>query len=206
MPIPSGLVRATLSGTLGSSEVWATSFWLDGYEEAEIDAAAAATVIAGGGGPAWTTAVSAAMSSGDAITAFDMYYYAGGTSATRHSHAAVTGRVGTGASPHPKQIALAVSLRSANSSRSGRGRMFFPATGIPMATTGLVSGTAHTGIASTLRDFFNTLRAGTVTPVVVSQTQSIARPVVSVDVDTVPDTIRARRARIVGTRTSYAVT
>jgi hypothetical protein len=44
---------------------------------------------------------------------------------------------GTGTSTHPYQTSACVSLRSAQVGASGRGRLYFPATGVPLTSTTL---------------------------------------------------------------------
>lgn len=65
-----------------------------------------------------------------------------------------TATPGTGTSPHPFQTAIVSSLRGAAPGASGRGRLYWPATGIPLNATTLRPDSSAVGIFCTgVRDF-----------------------------------------------------
>jgi hypothetical protein len=56
---------------------------------------------------------------------------------------------GTGAAPHPPQCAMVFSLRTQTPGPSGRGRMYWPATGVAMSSSTLRGDSAVVGAALT---------------------------------------------------------
>lgn len=204
MGIPAGVTRVTLSGTLGTSEVWATSYYQTGSSAALTTDANAASQMAV---PLFNTAVAHIediLNNTDAITALDLYYYDGGTSAVAHGHASFN-RPGASVSSHPKQIALCMTLKSALATRSGRGRMFFPATGIALGSNGLATPTPVDQLVDAWGDWFNELHDGTAPAVVVSQLTTSTHEVTSVSADYVPDTQRRRRNKLRSARHTATV-
>ena len=96
----------------------------------------------------------------------------------------------------PSQVAVVASLRSADNSRSGRGRIYMPATGLSLAS-GQLSQSQCTNLAqawaSLFEGFLATGETGLPqTPSVASSKHDVSRPIVAVIVDSRPDIIRHR--------------
>lgn len=204
MGIPAGLTRLTLSGALSTGEIWASSWWETGRTPADCDDVAAAAIVGAASFTILSASARALMSTTDTLGALDLYHYTGGSGATTHGHATI-GSAGTGANNHPKQIAAVMTLRTALATRSGRGRMYFPATGVTVAGTGLMNAAAVDSLVDALRSVFTVHVAGGFPPVVLSQTTSSSQPIKTIDADYVPDTQRRRRNRLTSTRHSATV-
>jgi hypothetical protein len=205
MPIPSGLTKNVISGTLPGSEVWQTSYWQTGLTAAEADDAHMATLAANSTFIALMNAWKALCASGARATAIDRYYYAGGSGAAAHGHAALN--YGGTATPQagPNQVAVVTTLRTAVSSRAGRGRMYWPATGVAAdQTTGLLANGNIDILVDALAAWFTALTTGQ-PAVVVSQTQNTSHPITSVDADYRADTQRRRVNKIRSLRHSHVV-
>jgi hypothetical protein len=204
MGIPAGLTRVALSGKLGATEQWVSSFWATGHDASEASDSSAAAIIAASPFTGFRSQLAGLMSGDDSFEALDLYYYDGSGAAVAHGHA--TGHiVGTGGGNHPKQCSAVMTLRSSLSSRSGRGRMYLPATGVVVIAGGEMT---HGDIDNTvdfLAVWFGALAAGGFVPVVLSQKLSASNAVTRVDADYVPDTQRRRRNKLVTTRHSHAV-
>lgn len=143
----------------------------------------------------------------DSFTQLDSYYYAGGTAAAAHGQAPM---VFAGTAPfgiHPTQIAVVATLRTALNTRRGRGRIYLPATGVQMTGTYPLLATSTVNAMLDALALMLTARKldPLVAPVVVSQTGSITSPIISVDGDTIADTQRRRRNKLVTSRHVHAV-
>lgn len=205
MPIPSGVTKNVISGTLPGGEVWQTAYWQTGLTAAEADDAHMATLAANSTFIALMNAWKALCASGARATAIDRYYYAGGSGAAAHGHG-VLNYGGTAATQlSPNQVAVVTTLRTAVSSRAGRGRMYWPATGDPTdQTSGLLGSAAIDTLVDALAAWFTSLTTGQ-PAVVVSQTQNTSHPITSVDADYRADTQRRRVNRIRSLRHSHVV-
>lgn len=199
MSIPDGVLRYTLSGALSTTETFNTSWWMTGYTlgTAPDDSTLGAGVLAA----PWTTwfnSLKTLMGNSDSITGLDSYFYQGGV-AVRHGHASMA-IVGGSALQHPKQSCCVMTLRTALATRSGRGRMYLPATGAPMAGTGLMTSATIDAVVDATGAMFSAITDATIKVVVLSQKTGITTPVVAVDADYVPDTQRRRRNKLVSSR------
>lgn len=192
MAIPPGVTKYVVSGTMPSGEIWQTAWWRTGLAATDVTDAAAATVATGAPLTAVLNAWKAWNGTQVKATALDMYHYGSGTGADAHGHAslAVAGTQASNISPN--QVALVVTLRSATATRSGRGRQYWPATGMAISAA---DGLFPSGSVSTFLTALAALFLPPTSPqptVVVSQTRIATYPVVSIDADTRPDTQRRR--------------
>lgn len=204
MPIPTGVGKWVISGTLPGGEVWQTAYYDFGRTIADFSDSNVVSVAATANFTNLHQAAKVLMSTSSLITALDGYFYNGGTSAAAHGHAPLL-VTGTGASPHPAQISLVTTLRSANTTRRGRGRMYWPANGAAFTVaTDLFVSTAVDALVDALGIWFQTLAAGGVHAGVVSQTAGTFAQLTSVDADYVPDTQRRRANKLHSTRHSHA--
>lgn len=204
MGIPAGAGKWVISGTLPGGEVWQTAYWDTGRTIADFTDANVATVAATANFTAMLNAAKVLMSTDSQITALDGYFYNGGTNAAAHGHAALA-VAGTSAAPHPNQVAFVVTLRSAVTTRRGRGRMYWPATGMTVVSaTGLFSTVSTNALVDAIGVWFQTLAAGSIHACVVSQTAGSLQDLTSVDCDYVPDTQRRRTNKMHSTRHSHA--
>lgn len=109
---------------------------------------------------------------------------------------------GTGTSPHPAQSAVVCSLRTNRPGGSGRGRLYWPATGISLTgATGRVSTTTRAAFLAGMRTYLtavegalaSTLAGEAFSLAVYSPTLGILTPVTSLQAGDVVDTQRRRR-------------
>lgn len=117
---------------------------------------------------------------------------------------------GSGTTPHPPQTAIVASLRTSLPGRSGRGRLYLPMTGFPLQPNLQMLEAQATAIVTDLRtwlrDLANTATAAYPAPgpdhvlVVHSRKTNTAQDVISIQADTVLDTQRRRRDKLVGSR------
>lgn len=110
---------------------------------------------------------------------------------------------GTGDTPLPPQLAIAVSLQSATPGRTGRGRFFLPGVALGVASDLRMTAPNALAIATSTKTFLDSLEfalGGTTERVVVASAGSVSeglppanRQVTSIRVGRVYDTIRTRR-------------
>lgn len=106
---------------------------------------------------------------------------------------------------HTFQVSLVSSLRTTTAGASGRGRLYWPATGIPVTLTTLrpsaaFIGAVTTSVAAYLRSIANAAEvvlSGGVTPVVWSRKLNALFPVTTVQIGDVLDVQRRRRDNLV---------
>jgi len=201
MTIPDGLTKLTISGTLVSgAEVWACSLWLSGYDEPPGEDSFDPTTL--DGSPLWDAfieAVTARMGPTDHITAYDSYWYSGGAAAA-HVHVPVDHAGVGGGGQLPAQIATVLTLRTATNTRRGRGRIYLPTTAFEvMDTNHKFAATSLSTVTDALAAWMTGIAGtGTKHAVVVSQTAGLSHPITSVSADTIPDTQRRRRNKLIG--------
>lgn len=206
MAIPDGACRVVYSGNIaGGAEKWAFGLWFSPLG-AGFDFSGGEPSDAGYLG--FRAAFLPFLTASDAYTQIDSWIYHGGI-ATVHTNA-VFNHPGTagGSSVQAPQVALVLTLRTATATKSGRGRIYIPARAVTMVTaTGLANTTAINTLVDALATYFTNLNAFStpIIPAVVSQTQGVARPIVSVDADGVLDTQRRRRNKLTGPRHSHTV-
>jgi hypothetical protein len=111
-----------------------------------------------------------------------------------------TASAGTGATPHPFQSAIVSSLRTVTPGASGRGRLYWPATGVALqATTLRVLNTQVANILAAVKTYLSSIETAIevtlpgVSLVVWSRTKVTAYPVTSIQMGDVLDVQRRRR-------------
>lgn len=123
--------------------------------------------------------------------------------------------VGQGSVTHPVQTAIVLSLRTTDSSARGKGRLYWPATGFPLAPatlrfTATAVGDFLTGMNAYLagiRTALDGVSGLSLAPLAVwSRENASTRVVLSLRAGDVPDVQRRRRDSLVETYTSQAVT
>lgn len=208
MGIPDGVTKLTVSGTLaGGVERFAFSLYFTGYPGYP-----AAGYFDANGLNASTSWVAfrdkvLQLNRPDmVITAYDVYYYQGGVAVSHQT--AVVNHVGlTNGTAMPLQQACVMTLRSALSTRSGRGRIYLPATAAALTTaTYLFVATPVNQCVTALATWFTFIKSvSPLAAVVVSQTHGNTQPIVSVDANLVPDTQRRRANKLTSARFSANV-
>jgi len=210
--------KVTLFGNMGG-DIWNTGYWVD--VDASLTPPAQADL------DTWTTNVRTAWSTNFWTTTIRAmadpavnylgvrahYYPAGSSVSTRTSESLVPSpTLGTGTQIHPYEVATVVTLRTVNASRRGRGRMYLPLSGVPMATGGLYSSGSIGAVADAAKasiDASNALATvGSITStraVVASQADGLVLPVTRITMDTKPDSQRRRQNKLVATLTSRTI-
>lgn len=126
----------------------------------------------------------------------------------------VTPVAGSSATPHPFQTAIVLSLLTGQAGASGKGRLYFPATGIPLtAGTLRITSTAQGDFLTGMNSWLAQVRAqvrlvggwSAASLGVWSRTQASSRVVLTVRAGDVPDTQRRRRDSVSEGYTSAAV-
>lgn len=212
MPIPAGVCRCSLVGTVGGSEIFDTSFWVLGGTASLSDTQALADGIAGilTATNAMQNTLSVAMPDTTYTQVRCYAYTAAGTSATWVTEASVN-KTGTGTVPAALQVSIVVSLRTQFVGRSRRGRMYLPANGYGLGTDHQGS----SGFIATLAEEWATILGnvnainlpggGNPSVCVVSQTLNDTAVVNAVIVDSVPDVQRRRANKLAATTVAEAV-
>lgn len=213
-------LRYALSGTLGpagaATEIWATRFHMGGATDTvslPSDAVLAGDVAFI---QAWFSRGDSHISSVAALTNITVSHIgqngktptdAAGAFAQKKFPLTAPLKGGGGDGVLPFQIAAVLSLSTARSGPTGRGRMFVPTPNVPIATTGLVDAAYCQSMANSLTQLFtdlNSVPVGTSTPrgerVCVASGGSVKHavapanvPVTHVRCGRVLDTMRARR-------------
>ena len=115
-------------------------------------------------------------------------------------------KAGTNANgPLPPQCAVAVSLRTASATRSGRGRFYLPVYGTNEAVAGVLDSTAQTQTATAAQKALQSLVAAGFTPVIYHRGPKSTTAITTVDVGNVFDTQRRRRDKLIETRVSLTL-
>lgn len=199
VPYQSGTIKVAMSGALGNGARWSGGFQLMAAAAPTQDQVNVAAQLCAD----WAADVDGApamafLSPDSGIDTVAAYGYNGGTDASV-SFSETIGQPGTGAADAlPNQCAVCVSFRTANASRSGRGRIYWPATGVTL-TNGQLTGSQCTNLNNSFRTLLEAYAGmGTglpLTPVVASITHDISRPITRLVVDSRIDIIRHRAQR-----------
>jgi len=188
MARPANVQRIVFGFTLPSGEVASTGFWTTINANSGTAQEVANAVVASGSFPALVTGLKGIMNQGTAFATVTVYQYrTTDTAATDKGQAAVANGAGISSVNMPLTNCLVMSLRTANATRSGRGRMYFPATGLTPVATGLFVASDTTTVRAPLATFLSNRDV-----VVVSETRSATYPVIRVENDTRPDVMRSR--------------
>lgn len=202
------MINLRMSGTNAGGEEWTTGVWLGTLTPVAFSEAGLVNYEALVE-PHCTTlwnALRTYASTGTAWQSVSLYAYIGGSdTAAAVYHKEFTPIAGSAASgQHPDQVCLVCSLRSSSPTRQGRGRMYLPLTALPLtAGTSQVTSAATGAIAGAMQTFLNSLAGteydeqATLHPIVYSRSQSLARDIVSVVVNSVPDIQRRRANQLV---------
>lgn len=195
MPIPAGVSRAVIGGTVtDESEIFEFGFWLDEAPDNQDDADALAQDV-------WNSFILEAAPGLDPLikndsnfTSCKVYCYPdGGPSASLIGTATAAPEGGTGAGSLPLQACLVVTLLTGAAGRRNRGRMYLPANGTPLAANHEFGSGQVDAAVDGIHDWFAGLVAASHTPIVLSQVAGTHRPVTTVRGDSKVD-IQRRRA------------
>lgn len=201
MAIPDHATQIVISGTSESPEEWAFGFWctkaLTGIDrDSNLDALSEWVTFRG--------SLLSCMATDQAITKYTARLYIGGVLHSQDETA--VSHPGTSSGFLPLQCATVLTLRTADLSRSGRGRMYLPTCGASMSR-----GDSHTWQTTKVSDLVDKFAAFCTSQValspvsVVSRTHTVANVVNRIDADFVPDTQRRRRNQLATSRHSAAV-
>jgi hypothetical protein len=195
--IPAGYVKLVIHGSLAGGEIWETAIWGPAGSAVDQDSLQDYVNTAGDNFVSMLqSAVTALISADSAVLGIRGYLYTGGTTAANVAeYEGYTGSSGTGIGSLPDQCCLVSTLLTAAAGRRNRGRMYWPANGLSLASH-QATATIVNNLADAVADF-----AGTFDPqaVVVSQVAGSARPVTAIRVDTKIDIQRRRANKQVAT-------
>lgn len=215
MPIPANVIHVCFGGNMPGGEVWESGFWTAGATITSNDEANAYAEL-------WWDELSSEDTSGamyqfmqelaSTSTTFQYVkaycYPAGGTTAQyigTHAGSPIIGTANTGS---PNQVALVVTLRSAYAGRAHRGRMYLPATGSVVGVSGqLVAGVVNPVATDWGQCFsdWNAVSGNGIVSVVSRVGAGGHVPVTSVAVDSILDTQRRRRNKLIPNVVATAV-
>lgn len=204
MPIPLNAVRSVIGGHLSDGEVWEISQWWDGTAQAgdETKADALNGYVAGSvDGNLFNPSMKALYPTTMGCDYVRSYFYWDGTGKASYVTEATDSSKGTNAAgAMPNQVAIVVTTLTGRPGRSFRGRAYLPmiAQGQIGATGQLTQALCNT-IATSFSSFLSGVKdaAGGAPPVIASRTRSAMTDVLSVNVDSLPDTQRRRRNKSV---------
>lgn len=189
------------SGTLPGGDSWMFTWWatsgqaIDTVHNAGVAWASAFFGAAPVGAlfPATTTLTN--------VTTVQVTDATGKQTFRRDGALALAGSNATGALPG--DVALVVSLRTALSNRSGRGRFYLPALAKDQVSSadGRVQATAVTALLGNLTTAWTTYVA-TAEPVIYSRTLKVTNPITRFDIGNLFDTQRRRESSMLETRVS----
>lgn len=200
MSVVAGSARVVLSGTGYSPEIWATGFWVSAAalttSQECTDFADTVHVKAVDSG--FKTSLLNVIGPGFNWNKVTVYSHESGNPAADHvGEFAVpsgTGSNQTGLN-QISQVCMVATLKTDTAGRTGRGRMFIPAAGQPVAN-GRFNTVSRNTLCDNLAAMFTLINALTDTSAIVgvfSNAASAIRPVTSVVIDDKPD-IQRRRA------------
>lgn len=119
---------------------------------------------------------------------------------------------GGGSQTAPLQIACAAGLRTAQTGRRGRGRMFLPAPPVSNLSNGLFSAAAMTAYGSQIKAFIESIKLQSgggggvwAVPVITGAPFTAYSVVNQLRVDNVPDTQQRRRRSLIGTPSNTTI-
>lgn len=203
MPYPAKTIKTVIGGTIGAQEIFAFGFQLDGSNvsgQVDLDGVNGACVAA----LTNNFLVSATLDLFAQAVTFDSvrnYLYTGGTTASLVSES-------TGINKHsavaqvalPNQCAVVVTLETGTPGRSHRGRAYLPPVNInALRQDGQLLSSACTQLANSFASMLKALHddpAPVGRPVVASATKGSMTTVNQVRVDSIVDTQRRRRNKL----------
>lgn len=196
------VIRTSILGTMPGGEVWSvnpTFFCLD--EPADVTAAEALAIAVAINAITVPTGLRAAFNNATAITGVRVEARdSDGTLRALAENTRGTPIVGTGIAAHPYQTSWVTSLRSTYPGGQGRGRLYWPATGVAIAAATLRPDSTGTGqMLSGVRQYLVAIQAavaasaGPVDLAVWSRTGTAFHKITTIRQGDVLDTQRRRR-------------
>lgn len=207
-------MRVSLQGSLPGGEVWSVNPCFQGdFTDAgptHASLQAWATAIAVGLGSIVPSDLKAILSTAASITGVRVNYYgADGKLADYATAQPTTPLSGTGTLSQPPTTAVALSLYTANQTRQGRGRIFWPALALNLnSSTGRLQAATTSGLAVAAASMLEQLVSNAPSAlnadlIVHSITGGGSFPVTSIRVGDVPDSQRGRKSALLE---AYAIT
>lgn len=205
------MFRIVIHGTMSGSQTWSTGFFIALGAATATPTPAQCATIAGAADSAaqtWWNTLKGYQAPYCSYVGVRAYGYAAGssTSSSTGESAASSPVAGVGTHPNVPYVSLVVSLRTAVSSRSTRGRMYVPLTdGTYYDGDGQATTSATSQFNSATRTMLNAVLTAAVAAfpsasseiVVASFTDSKVTPVTQLRVDSLPD-VQHRRVDKVG--------
>lgn len=208
------VIRVSVLGTLPGGEVWSVNpVWqIGGVSTSEdVTDAMAAAMATACGAVALPTGLKSAMNGQTNATAIrvEARRWNGELAAIAEAPKSPVD-AGSGAAPHPFQTSIVLSLKTGSPGGSGRGRLYWPATGLPISNTDLrVQAGDVTAILAAAKTYLTSLGTAldaslTNSPVlsVWSRLNQSTIPVNAIQLGNVLDTQRRRRDSVPETRSS----
>lgn len=197
----SGLIRVSIQGDLPGGEVWSVNPCFTSTEDLPAsyeDLITIATAINAISVPAGLLAT---MNSNCHVTGVRLESRSlSGDLVAVYEAPRGTVQTGSGTSVHPFQTALVLSLRTANAGASGRGRLYWPATGVALTpSTMRVTNSVLTSFRTDAASYLTSIKGAIDVTVPVSQLvvwsrlNSIGYAVNRISAGDVPDVQRRRR-------------
>ncbi len=189
-----------ISGALPGGEKFSCGWWGPLSPTEQSAAADAATVAGLTPFQAFLNAAKVLWGTGTSATQLTVRQYGSSGQLTDVGSVGLSGYAGS-VGAIANQVALVVSFRTANFTRSGRGRMYLPATGTAVGTNGKLAGTSQRqAIADAAADLMDSTDGA-----VASEKLGSLIPITTVLVGDVPDTVRSRRDKLVESYVSASV-
>ena len=200
MSIPGGSLRLVSSGQLPGGEVWNTGLWVSPAADiTDFDSLVLAMAVPQSAFNTMWNTLKSRWSAGVKVSTLFGYYYGGGEfgdSAEFSAALPLDSNEGTGTPVMPNQCAVVASLRTGRSGQSYRGRMYLPLLKSGLGLNGEMDTFEPQAVSDAVATCISAIGAGPGPVAVVSVTQSSAVPVTSVEVDSIIDTQRRRRNKL----------
>jgi hypothetical protein len=186
-------VKVVVNGYLRGGEVWSSGFAISGEAGnlatlQDIADAAADYLGTGTGG---SGALLDCMDPNSGYTDVTCYSYAPAATSSDKQATSILSAAGTGDGSCSNQTALVATLRTADASRRGRGRMYWPGTGLQLGNTGNVTGPSLQSFADGIAGLLQAA-GDDGAPIVISRVGLTANDITTVSVDSRPDVQRGR--------------
>lgn len=209
MAIPAHTIRLVSSGALPGGEIWQTGLWIQMADPitSTDDLILALAVPQTAFNTMWNT-LKSRWSGGVKAQRLNGYYYDGGEfgdSVTYSAELPLDENEGTGTPVMPNQCAVVASLRTGHAGRSFRGRMYLPLIKSGLGTNAEMDTFEPQIVADAVRDCISSINAGPGPVCVVSQTETASTPVTIVEVDSIVDTQRRRRNKMLPSTVALSI-
>jgi hypothetical protein len=200
--------KVIITGAIGTSEVWQTGVAFTGASISPEDIVNSqddlndwCNAIAAAFLPAVYSNIRGVMSTVTTVNKVQCQFRAGSQLVLQSAPFSTPVFAGSGTQFNPPQTAVVASLLTNSPGSSNRGRMYWPATGVPFSSTMKVPNTA--GIADHTADLIEMFRTQApipgMRPCIFSPTYDKVTPVTRIRVGDVADTQRRRRDNLVET-------